>query len=60
MELSWILMSSLGTLLYAACVWAMFHTFVLLYEEPTLRRRFGARYEDYCREVPRWIPRLRR
>lgn len=33
------------------------HIFVLLYEEPTLRRKFGATYEEYCRTVPRWIPR---
>lgn len=32
--------------------------FVLLYEEPTLRRKFGAEYDDYCRRVPRWIPRF--
>jgi len=31
--------------------------FVVLYEEPTLRRKFGAEYEEYCRNVPRWIPR---
>ncbi len=28
-------------------------------EEPTLRGKFGADYEEYCRNVPRWIPRLR-
>lgn len=33
--------------------------FVLLYEEPTLRKLFGAEYEDYCRNVPRWFPRVR-
>jgi len=33
------------------------HLFVLLYEEPTLRRKFGAEYEEYCRAVPRWLPR---
>ena len=33
--------------------------FVMLYEEPALRRTFGASYEQYCREVPRWIPRFR-
>jgi hypothetical protein len=27
-------------------------------EEPHLRRRFGADYEEYLRHVPRWIPRL--
>lgn len=33
--------------------------FVRLYEEPTLRRKFGAGYQEYCRNVPRWLPRLR-
>jgi protein-S-isoprenylcysteine O-methyltransferase Ste14 len=33
--------------------------FVLLYEEPTLRKKFGADYEEYCRHVRRWVPRLR-
>ena len=36
-----------------------FHLFVLLYEEPTLRRQFGDGYEEFCRRVPRWIPNLR-
>ena len=30
-----------------------------LVEEPGLRRRFGAEYEDYCARVPRWLPRVR-
>ena len=34
-----------------------FHAFVLLYEEPTLRARFGASYEEYTRTVHRWLPR---
>lgn len=29
---------------------------VRLYEEPHLKWKFGASYEDYCRRVPRWIP----
>jgi protein-S-isoprenylcysteine O-methyltransferase Ste14 len=32
--------------------------FVRLYEEPTLRKMFGPQYEEYCRNVPRWIPRM--
>jgi protein-S-isoprenylcysteine O-methyltransferase Ste14 len=34
------------------------HLFVIGYEEPTLRRKFGASYEEYCRQVRRWWPRL--
>jgi protein-S-isoprenylcysteine O-methyltransferase Ste14 len=33
--------------------------FVLLYEEPHLRKKFGADYEEYCRNVRRWVPRMR-
>jgi protein-S-isoprenylcysteine O-methyltransferase Ste14 len=33
--------------------------FVRLYEEPTLRRMFGGEYEEYCRNVSRWVPRVR-
>ena len=32
--------------------------FVLLGEEPVLRRNFGAAYDEYTRHVRRWIPRL--
>lgn len=32
--------------------------FVMTYEEPHLREVFGATYEEYCRRVSRWIPRL--
>ncbi|SFT79774.1 Phospholipid methyltransferase [Arthrobacter sp. ov118] len=32
--------------------------FVQLFEEPTLTRKFAAAYEEYCRNVPRWLPRL--
>ncbi len=33
------------------------HLFVVIYEEPTLRRSFGPEYEAYCRRVRRWWPR---
>ncbi|MGH7581415.1 MAG: methyltransferase family protein [Gemmatimonadales bacterium] len=33
--------------------------FVLGYEEPSLRRHFGAAYQRYAAEVGRWVPRLR-
>jgi protein-S-isoprenylcysteine O-methyltransferase Ste14 len=45
---------------YAAILWIIFHIFVLLYEEPHLRKIFEAEYREYCQSVPRWIPRFRR
>jgi protein-S-isoprenylcysteine O-methyltransferase Ste14 len=32
---------------------------VRLYEEPTLSRKFGTDYDEYCKNVRRWVPRLR-
>jgi protein-S-isoprenylcysteine O-methyltransferase Ste14 len=46
-------------LIYTLVVFVAFNTFVAYYEEPTLRRKFGAAYEDYLQNVPRWIPRFR-
>ena len=33
------------------------HIAVVFLEEPATRKRFGVAYVDYCRRVPRWIPR---
>lgn len=56
----WILFGRANPALIAAVVAAALavHLFVLFYEEPTLRRKFGADYEEYCRNVRRWLPRL--
>jgi len=48
-----------ATVAYGALVWLVSHIFVVLYEEPALRQKFGAQYTDYCNQVPRWSPRLR-
>ena len=44
-------------LAYAGAMAVCCHLFVIGYEEPTLRRRFGSAYLEYRRAVPRWIPR---
>lgn len=49
---------SFRLLAYAAVVFLGFHLFTVLYEEPAHRRRFGPAFEEYCRRVPRWLPRL--
>lgn len=46
-------------LLYVVFFCACLAVFVLVYEEPTLRVKFGPDYDEYCRNVPRFIPRLR-
>lgn len=59
--LGWaIWFASRRTLIYLAGVWLAFHLFVLLFEEPVLRGKFGPSYEDYCRRVHRWLPRFPR
>jgi protein-S-isoprenylcysteine O-methyltransferase Ste14 len=47
---------SLTLLGYAGLFFLATHVFVVLYEEPTLRRTFGQDYEAYCRQVSRWWP----
>ncbi len=50
--------ANLATIAVACAVILAVALFVLLYEEPTLRKMFGADYEEYCRNVHRWVPRL--
>ena len=47
-------------LLYAAIATAAVQLVIVLWEEPDLERRFGSRYDDYRRAVPRWLPLLPR
>jgi len=52
-----IYFASLGILIYAVLISVGAHVMVVYIEEPELRERFGESYEEYCRRVPRWIPR---
>ncbi len=49
----------LALLIYTMFAFIGVHLFIVLYEEPTLKRKFGAAYEDYLKRVPRWIPKIR-
>jgi protein-S-isoprenylcysteine O-methyltransferase Ste14 len=56
--LGWILWSpSLPLIAAPLAFFAAAHLFVTLYEEPALRKKFGAAYKEYCQRVPRWLPR---
>lgn len=54
-----LLAGSAALLAYWAIWFLGVNVFVLWYEEPILRRRFGASYESYTRRIRRWLPRLR-
>ena len=53
------LLHSRDLVIYWACFFVAANVFVIAYEEPYLRARFGAAYEAYTRDVGRWIPRPR-
>jgi protein-S-isoprenylcysteine O-methyltransferase Ste14 len=53
-----LLLGDVGLLIYAVSLWLAFHLFVMIYEEPALRKLFGKNYEDFYAQVPRWLPRL--
>ena len=41
--------------IYTAAVSIMFNIFIVLVEEPRLRKDFGESYTSYCQSVRRWI-----
>jgi len=54
-----LLFASPRLLVYAIGVAAFFHSMVVVFEEPHLRKRYGASFEEYCRTTPRWLPRFK-
>ena len=51
-----IFFMSQAVLIEAAIFFVLANLFVMLYEEPTLRRKFGESYANYTQTVGRWIP----
>ncbi len=51
-----LLFESTALIIYSFTVWLLFHSFVILYEEPTLKDKFGGSYAQYVESVPRWLP----
>jgi protein-S-isoprenylcysteine O-methyltransferase Ste14 len=54
-----LLFGNVNVLEFGLVVWLCFHIFVLAYEEPTLRNKFGDEYKEFCANVRRWLPRIR-
>jgi len=51
----WLVFGSVLLIVYLALFWLKVNLFVVFWEEPGLRKRFGKEYVDYCRRVPRWF-----
>jgi protein-S-isoprenylcysteine O-methyltransferase Ste14 len=47
---------SVSILLLSLMLSLLAHRFVVIHEEPILRKRFGPNYDIYRRNVQRWIP----
>jgi protein-S-isoprenylcysteine O-methyltransferase Ste14 len=43
-----------------AALWVVMMWVVIAMEEREMRARFGTQYSDYCRKIPRFLPKLRR
>jgi protein-S-isoprenylcysteine O-methyltransferase Ste14 len=54
-----LLFKSSVLLLYLLTLFLFAHLVVVFVEEPMLKHKFGESYEQYCKSVPRWIPRLK-
>jgi protein-S-isoprenylcysteine O-methyltransferase Ste14 len=54
-----LLARSMALAVYGAVWFVCVNLFVIGYEEPTLRQRFGGAYGEYTRRVRRWIPTVR-
>src|SRR6266498_5182890 len=48
---------SVPVLIEAGIFFILANLFVMCYEEPALRRKFGESYEEYLQTAGRWIPR---
>jgi len=53
---AWLVLST-SLVVYAVVMVIFVNLWVIGYEEPHLRRRFGDSYREYQRTVRRWIPR---
>ena len=55
---------SVSILSYRILIWAMCFFLIntiwfVVFEEPSLEKKFGEEYRQYKKNVPRWIPRLK-
>jgi protein-S-isoprenylcysteine O-methyltransferase Ste14 len=54
-----LFLSSLSILMWAALFFAINTIYFVMVEEPALLRKFGEEYQQYKKQVPRWIPSIK-
>src|SRR3954468_17548344 len=52
-----LLFASWGLFAYLVIIGVTMAAFVQAYEEPTLREAYGPAYDEFCANVPGWLPR---
>ena len=50
-----VFFQSFNLLIYSLFIYLAFNIFIMLHEEPRLRKVFGEEYKKYCQKVRRWI-----
>lgn len=50
-----LIFGSLLLLTYAFLAFFFIHIFIIYYEEPRLKKRFGKSYDEYVLKTPRWL-----
>lgn len=50
---------SLNIFIWTVIFFIINNLYFVIYEEPNLEKRFGDEYQEYKKNVPRWIPRLK-
>jgi protein-S-isoprenylcysteine O-methyltransferase Ste14 len=53
-----VFFESVAMFYYLLAWMVFFHFKVIIFEEPSLQKRFGESYQQYCKSVHRWIPRF--
>jgi protein-S-isoprenylcysteine O-methyltransferase Ste14 len=54
-----IVLNSVNILIIAGLFFIINTIYFILFEEPDLNERFGKEYEEYKKNVPRWIPKFK-
>ena len=41
--------------IYSMLIFVVFHLFIVFFEEPRLKKDFGAEFDQFCNKVRRWV-----